>query len=203
MASRRRGLLYFGVDIQAQLSEWWFGQKLPELRRRFGNNINLYFALLDPTSIDMYDPGSPLEEMLYELASHEGELAPDDDAYDLFYGPTGLRANVGGKLRFVMRTGRDSDVAETRPDLLEPGDFPFEGAGTYYEYRGGVSGLKKEDDGMVFREIVEKVIELRAAAAQVAVDACKGRAPGDGPTVKYLGGFTSPYYRGDDVPQVA
>jgi hypothetical protein len=200
MASRRKGLLYFGVDIQAQLAEWWFAEKLPELRQRFGADKDLYFAQLDPATAELYDTVEPLEETLYELVSRQGEIEPGTDDYELFYGPTGLRANVVGKMRFVLRTKLNSAVAEFRPDLLESGDFPFEGAGAHLGYWGGVSGLKKEDDWTVFCEIVEKVRELRATAALVAVAACKNRKPDAGPEVKYLGKYENPYYRGEEAP---
>jgi hypothetical protein len=178
----------FGTDVDGQLKDWWRGEGIDELRKRFGPEVNIYFGVLDPAMADIFDCEFPLEELLHSLDTRQASQAEGvtvDDDY--FFGETGLQANVDGKLAFVLRTGLDSSEAQTRADLVEPGDFPMAGAGTYRGYKGGVSGLAAADDWIVFCWIVDKVIQLRAAAAQAAISACKNRDPNAGADIKYLG----------------
>ena len=77
-----------------------------------------------------------------------------------------------------------SSEARNRPDLVEPGDFPWEGAGVYRGYLGGVSGFKEESDWWTYCRIVDKLIELRAAVGQRAIQASKDRVEG----MKYMEG---------------
>jgi hypothetical protein len=89
-----------------------------------------------------------------------------------------LAVNVEHKLRFVLRTGLDSSEAVTRPDLVEPGDFAFAGAGHYRGYTGGVSGLKQESDWWVFCRLVDRLIGIRTRLARAAMGASKNRLEG-------------------------
>lgn len=178
MVSVNAGKPRFGVDIDAELLDWWYEEYLPELRRRHGDDINVATVVLDPMMYDLLDWERSLAQELYRLVSGDRDS-------EVFAGEVGLVANIGGKLAFVLRTGLDSLEAEKRPDLVEPGDFPWEGAGTYRGYKGGTSGLAKESDWRVFMDVVDKTIELRAAAAQTPL-ASWDRLPDAGPSLKYL-----------------
>lgn len=158
----------FGVDVDRQVLNWWEGYK-STVRQRYGDGANVMVYVLDPTRD--HEWRMPLAGWLYRLVSSAEDL-------------DGLMTNIAGKLQFCLRTGLNSVEAEKRFDLLEPGDFPWEGAGFYRGYVGGASGLNKESDWRVFCEVVDQVIVYRAAAAARAVEASRAKVP----DWKYLDG---------------
>ena len=162
----------FGIDISDQMYVWFLDVKVPLIRTNYGEDTDLACIILKQGHGLSWD--DPAEKILaaVELGLISGEES------DKFTGPEGLLMNVVGKIRFYLRTGRNSVEALTRPDLVEPGDFPFEGAGEYRGYEGGVSGGRQESDWRWFCEIVDRYIELRVAAAKPAIEACKARRPG-------------------------
>lgn len=99
-------------------------------------------------------------EMIVAHIGDEGVATAENGTYD----------NVKGKLRFVLRTGMDSVMAETRQDFVCPGDFPWEGAGEYEGYIGGVSGLAKEEDWEMYCKCIDKLIELLTKVISKAME---------------------------------
>jgi hypothetical protein len=87
--------------------------------------------------------------------------------------PDGTMENVGGKLRFVLREGMDSVEAETSLHLVQPGDFPWQGAGTYRGFTGGVSGRTKREDWLIFCHLVDHLIDLMNQVAERAHATCE------------------------------
>lgn len=170
-----RSVLRFGVDVGAQLRTWFRDVYLPDLHKKFGESSEIVVCILDPTL--PHDWRNPLTNLAYRLVG-----SSDPEHAD---GAEGLCANIAGKLAFYLRTGLASRLAESRPDLVEPGDFPHEGAARYRNYHGGASGLPcGADDWEVYCDCVDKLIELRAAAAATAIQESRDRVPGR----KYLGG---------------
>ncbi len=166
--------LYFGMNLQSRMQAWFSASFYFEvLRRKYGDGCMIAGAILDSTL--QHDWQDPLANMAVCL-QHGTE--------ERIGGPEGLLANVQGKLHFCLRTRLNSSEARLRPDLLEPGDFPYEGAGFYRGYAGGVSGLSEEQDWWVFCRMVDEYIEFRASAAERFVVASKARKPG----MKYLAG---------------
>lgn len=190
MTSLEYNGLYFDVDVMEEFRRWWHTEGAAEYEAKYGNTA-MAFVVLNPASTSYYIVERPLDESLYELlVAPRGTGADEFDA--LFSGPTGLLNNVAGKLRFVIRTGQNSVQAETQEWLLEPGDFPFEGAGIYRGFTGGVSGLANQDNWKVFCWLIDKFVEIRRAAARAAIERMKNRdKTNDDPLIKYLG----------DIPQ--
>lgn len=148
----------FGVNVEQQFTDWFEGEFTASFIERYpGKGIAL--VILDPDYINQ------------ACLNWESPLAPDTTMIELLIGhasegtkPDGVLDNVAGKLRFVLRTGQNSIEAE-KPEnigLLREGDFTWEGAGEYRGYVGGVSGLAKHDDWLVFRECVDKLDHLIA-----------------------------------------
>lgn len=152
---------YFGEEVDIALQNWFIDEFSSVLRQKYGEGAEVSVVIVDPKS-NWQQP----------LPSYISCGNADDPRY------SDLVENVEHKLRFVLRTGLNSSEAATRPDLVEPGDFPYEGAGYYRGYCGGASGLNEESDWWVFRRTVDKLIELRALAASPAIAASKNRVPG-------------------------
>lgn len=164
-------VLYFGVDIDAMLQAWFSEIFIPELREKYGEDVKLAAIILG--ALPLLDvKATSLSEL-----PHQHILVTSGDL-DVVGSSEGLVANVEHKLEFVLRTGLPSSFARQRPDLVEPGDFPWAGAGIYKSYPGGVSGLNEESDWWAYERIVDKLIELRSAAAEAAIAASKARAEG-------------------------
>ncbi len=172
-------VLHFGADIDAMLQAWFQQTFVPELREKYGEDAEVAVLILG--QVPWLRKASCLEDFQLQHVLSSGDSSN-------IAGNEGLRANVEHKLKFVMRTGLPSSFARQRPDLVEPGDFPWAGAGTYKGYTGGVSGLNEESDWWVFERIIDKLIELRATAAKPAIAASKNRAEG----WKYLEGEGRP-----------
>ncbi|HSX41155.1 MAG TPA: hypothetical protein VLF21_00760 [Candidatus Saccharimonadales bacterium] len=163
----------FGLLIQRQLDTWFHQVMVPNLQQKYGDDVEVSVVILDPARVP--DPSDPCSTGLYFVSvGDETRISAEE----------GLTDNVDHKLRFVLRTGLPSSEAALRPDLVEPGDFPWAGAGTYRDYTGGASGLKEESDWWVFCRVVDHVIHLRTDAALRPIQACKERRPG----WKYLEG---------------
>ncbi len=126
-----------------------------------------------------WDWKDPLDSAL--IVCHVGEQMYKQEA-------DGTRDNVVHKLRFVLRTSLNSVIAESRPDLVRVGDFPWGGAGTYRNWTGGVSGLTKEQDWEMFCLCTEKLIRLLGAVNSKAMAQAKQalRQPLSAVGTKYL-----------------
>lgn len=173
---------FFWVDVQSQLEEWWWsvGEKEFFAAHPDERGKNYFAIILDPNY--PHDWQRPFAGPSYFLTNvRESELLH----------PTGTPSNVAGKMRFVLRTGLDSVEAETRYDLVLPGDFPWEGAGETDGYPGGVSGFAKKSDTVLRARITEKIVGLRTAAADPIYRAAR-RHP---EATKYLGGDPLEYLR--------
>ncbi len=162
-------ITYFGVHIDAMLQAWFGEIFVPELRHKYGNDTEVAALVLVDTP--WLSPEVQLEKMeaRHLLLSSDNERVTGDE---------GLLENVRRKLSFVLRTEMPSSFARQRPDLVEPGDFPWAGAGTYKGYTGGVSGLNEESDWWAYERIIDQLIKLRAEAAQAAIAASKERVEG-------------------------
>lgn len=179
--------LRFGHDIQQEMQEWWEQDHCPNtLAPTYGNTplfVLVYGPDQSPLKVMEVSDAVPLLTLAYNY-DLSGPGSPDD-----------LRNNVAGKLNFVWRTFQDSAVAERRPDLVEPGDFPYGGAGEYRSYVGGASGLPGGDkDWKVVTDVIDKLILVRGAAAEAALSALHnsehkrpGIDPVDAARIKYLG----------------
>lgn len=154
----------YGGDLTTLMEQWFVAEFLPEFYKKYGKDAEIaVFIANSAVRLDWTDPfgsGTPGGVVLGNVTGNR---------------MTELIDNVVGKLRFVLRTGRPSADARHRPDLLEPGDFPFEGAGTYMGRTGGASGLMEESDWWVFKRVVEQYNKLRAELTKSAVDACANR----------------------------
>ena len=165
---------YFGIRIDFVLRDWFQEAFLPELREKYGDDVQIA-AIVAPHQYWAI-PEECFAHLPQPILSSTGGTAVE------------LGENVRRKLRFVLRTGLPSSFARQRPDLVEPGDFPWAGAGVYKGYVGGVSGLNEESDWWAFERIVDRLIELRTAAALPAIQASKDRIEG----WKYLEGGGNP-----------
>ncbi len=180
---------YFGVDVSAQMVDWWRKDFLERpivkaMRRgKDGQVRHLVTVILDP--FVQHNWQSPFGHVLLKLdTSHE-----DGAELDKFSGETSLDTNVAGKLRFCLRTGQDSIFAETNPDLLLSGDFPWEG-GLFAcrGYTGGTSGLDKHDDALVTEQVIDQLKHVRAVAARPSVERSGDYRNQPNPALaKYLG----------------
>ena len=171
-------MAYFGVDVIQELTEWIEGDFYSELVKKYGEgNTDFWSAIYPAVSV-------------YRFVLKDLDTPPllafgfGNGPSEKMWGDGGLADNVIRKIRFVARTGLPSSEARNRPDLVEPGDFPFAGAGVYRGYFGGVSGFKEEADWWVFCRIVDKLIELRSAVGERAIQASRDRVPG----MKYMEG---------------
>jgi|GEM_PF-3930462 len=178
---------HFGTNIGSQMVEWWRGEFLPtiETARSDGNGGLKPVATVILAPVVQHNWRLPLQYVLVRLdTSHEGT-----HEQDRFTGPVGLYLNVAGKLRFSLRTEQDSIFAELNPDLLLPGDFPWEGAlYNYNGYTGGTSGLRKQDDAQVTMDVIQQLKKFRAAAARPFVlDSGNYRNQPNPALAKYLG----------------
>jgi hypothetical protein len=174
--------LYFGVDIQGLLEEWWRNGGAEEVLSNLdGENLSGY-----PLGFVTLQQGAP-HDWRNPLAYVQHVLTHDPIGDADFYGPAGLFQNVAGKGRFALRERHDSLAAETKPWLLHPGDFPY--GGFVLDASAGASGLPggRKDHRAVLK-IMEKLRDLRAEAAAPMVEAVDNRkkgAPGE-EQVKYM-----------------
>jgi hypothetical protein len=182
---------YFGIDVSARFDGWFRTDFADMIKARFGMDKIMSLIILDPD--DACDALVNWREPL-----RNAMITADIGSADRVTSPTGTRNNVCGKLRYVLRTGRNSVEAETSHGSRREGDFPWEGAGIYYPagsgltYIGGVSGLAKEEDWEMFVHCVEQLhgmIVMVDAAAKHKYDSL--RAADDLPDEwKYMDGLT-------------
>ena len=175
----------FGVNVHDMFMDWFDGEFAEMFEGRFPDKGMTLVVLKNDNLVELeqnwrYPQGFEL------IVAHMGDEAvatTKDGTYD----------NVKGKLRFVVRTGRNSVAAETQQNLVQPGDFPWEGAGNYMGYIGGVSGLAKEEDWEMFCICVDKLIELLKDVNSVAMTISDNlrKKPGCPSGAKYLNGINA------------
>lgn len=161
---------FFGVDVDTEFTRYLSSPKLKAwLDTNYpGDQPSISFALLNNDYRSEWDWRDPLGNRSHTLIKFviwgdvEAGMAPD-----------GTMDNVGSKLRFVVREGMDSVEAETNLYLVQPGDFPLEGAGTYRGFTGGVSGRKKREDWLIFCHLVDYLINLMNQVARQAHATCE------------------------------
>jgi len=155
---------YFGADIDEQLRKWHDGEFKQEFREKYGTEAAAATQIVRPE---------------WRHLVRFGEPVPMDWMYNLYIPgsrPEGeLQQNVYFKMQFTLATGMNSAEARYHTDLLQPGMFPYAGAGIHRGYLGGTSGLLEESDWWVFCRIVDKLADLRAVAAAPAIAASKAR----------------------------
>jgi hypothetical protein len=142
----------FGVNVHGMFMDWFNGEFTEMFEGRFpGKGMTL--VILDTDDIIELERHwrDPMGRAMIVAHIGDKETAVTNN---------GTMQNVEGKLRFVLRTGRNSVDAETQQDLVSPGDFPWEGAGHYRNNIGGVSGLAKEEDWEMLCICVDKLIDL-------------------------------------------
>lgn len=176
---------FFGVNVRSQFEAY---VDSPEFDAWLKANTNgsdpVSFAVLENRQRDDWHWTAPLRNCTfrYVVSGYVGKgMEPD-----------GTMENVERKLRFVLRTGLNSVEARTRPDLIQPGDFPHEGAGTYRGYTGGVSGRKAPEDWRIFCHLVDKLIELLGTVGTKVLNKCDElrKDPNALVGTKYLPPFT-------------
>jgi len=147
--------------MTSAMNAWFTTEFMPEFHKKYGKDAEIAVVILrNDVTVDWANPLDDSPLVLANVKERRWEELVD---------------NIAGKLRFVLRTGRNSADARHRPDLLEPGDFPFEGAGAYMNRTGGASGLMEESDWWVFKRVVEQYNKLRAKYTAPAVEACANR----------------------------
>lgn len=160
---------YFGVNVHEEFTNYLVS---PELQKWLDTNYpgahpSISFALLNNDFRSEWNWRNPLGNVDHVLIQSviwgdvSAGLAPD-----------GTMENVDAKLHFVVREGLDSVEAETHLYLVQPGDFPFQGAGTYRGFTGGVSGRTKREDWMIFCHLVDYLIDLLNQVAERANETC-------------------------------
>lgn len=177
----------FGVNVLAWLTTWFNGEFTTMFNERWHQGMTLVVLNTDDFVELMQGWRDPLKFAMinFYIGGRDEALKTD-----------GTRDNVAGKLRWVLRHLWRSMMAnsvhsETKHDQVRVGDFTWEGAGLYRGYIGGVSGLKKKEDWMLFCFFIDKLIELldlvNTAAMQKADELRKQPDCPEG--VKYLIGI--------------
>lgn len=161
---------YFGVNVHEEFTRYlvsvefqkWLDTNYP------GDTPSISFALFNNDFRSEWDWRDPFGNLnhLHGMWVIWGDTA---DAM----APDGTMNNVESKLRFVLREGLDSVEAETNLHLVQPGDFPWQGAGTYRGFTGGVSGRKKREDWLIYCHLINHLIDLMNQVATEAFNACE------------------------------
>ncbi|HMS91880.1 MAG TPA: hypothetical protein PJ993_00785 [Candidatus Saccharibacteria bacterium] len=141
-----------GVNVLRMFMDWFEDEFYEEFYQRFPDK-GMTLVVLDSDNLIDLQQNWRHPQGFEMIVAHIGDEA-------IAIAANGTYENVKGKLRFVLRTGMDSVMAETRQDFVRPGDFPWEGAGEHEGYIGGVSGLAKEEDWEMYCKCVDKLIEL-------------------------------------------
>lgn len=175
----------FGINVFEQHSKWFYGQFAADFKARFSNDKGMTLVLLDPDekcSAYLNWRNSLKHQILAIYLGDELAAMGTDGTYE----------NVGGKLQYCLREDEDSVKAETHPERVRVGDFPWEGAGVHRGWWGGVSGLKKEEDWEMFKLNVDWIVDLIGRITAVAMKkADKLRKQDDCPPgTRYLIGIT-------------
>jgi len=155
---------YFGVDLDAELRQWFEANLVPELKEEYGEGLTFAFVLLDNDLKSRWSWQTPLNHVAH-LLTIGGERCHE---------PGNVIENIGGKLSFTLEHLLDSAAAHDYPELLREGNFPYKGAVFNYRgFTGGVSGLPEDDDPEVFKRIVDEYVEQRRRIARLAVKISK------------------------------
>ena len=165
---------YFGKNLKATVTVWWSEEFAKVLDEKYGVQSVAAVILRPWVRHDWRSPESA-ESVLVEL--WHGPECEDD-----------LRANAYHKLRFALRTGLDSSQADRNPHLLEPGDFPNDGAAFHKGFVGAASGLPGESDVWVVQQVIDKLVSVRGDVGEAAIRASRRGQPG----WKYLPDETPP-----------
>lgn len=173
----------FGQDHPAQIGRWFQDEFREDLETKYGERADtIVVVVLPPIALHHFNWRSPLDEVLYILEYGSSVVIES------------LIENIAGKFRFTLRTGLPSSQAHTRPDLVEPGDFPWAGAQIYRGYPVGVSALVEESDVWVGERVVDELIVPRSLTGERAIRASRAGVPGwkflDGDSSKLLGPAT-------------
>ncbi len=175
---------HFGINVERKFLDWFRGEFATEFAERFpGKGITL--VILDPDNLFQacLDWRTPLAHEI--LLGVLGDPKASNE-------PGGTYNNVVGKLMYVLRTNTYHSLdAETDYVMLRPGDFPWEGAGMYKEFLGGVSGLAKQDDWAVYCQCIDKLRELLEAVGKKAKETADELRGTEGAPIgiKYLNGI--------------
>lgn len=146
---------YFGMNIDYGLGRWVRNVLGPSVVNKYGKDT-AFVAVILPTSARV---GGDVDELMEQaIVISYGHVKE---------GPQGLQENVLHKLQWCLRTGMNSAEANYHPELLEEGDYPYEGAGCHRGFWGGVSGLHEESDWWVFKQIVDQLIGMRLSASSM------------------------------------
>jgi hypothetical protein len=158
---------YFGVNIDAEFNAYIDSEAFQAwLDEHYPGTDAISFALLNNDFRSEWNWRNPLNRAHTLFSSVIwGDVATA-------MAPDGTMENVGSKLRFVLREGKDSVEAETLKHLVQPGDFPWQGAGTYRGFTGGVSGRTKREDWLIFCHLVDHLISLMDQVATLAGEFC-------------------------------
>ncbi len=151
-----------GVNVHRMFMDWFEGFFTEEFESRFPNK-GMTLVVLNPDNLIELQQNWLNPQDFEMIVAHIGDE-------DVATATNGTYENVKCKLHFVLRTGMDSVMAETRQDFVRPGDFPWEGAGKYKGYIGGVSGLAKEDDWEMYCMCIDKLIELLTEVISKAIE---------------------------------
>lgn len=169
-----------GVNVLRMFMDWFEGEFTDEFVQRFPDKGMTLVVLKSDEFVELQQNWRHPQgfQMIVAHIGDEAIATAENGTYD----------NVLHKLHFVLRTGEDSATAEIRQDLVRPGDFPWEGAGEYEGYVGGVSGLAKEEDWEMYCKCIDKLIELLTKVISKAMERSdKLRKQPDCPTgAKYM-----------------
>lgn len=155
---------HFGIDVEKKFIDWFHGKFATEFAERFPDKKGISLVILDPDNIVKVraEWSDPLANAI--LVSYLGDQEAHTKA-------DGTLQNVAGKLSFCLRGGyTHSRQAEESFLWVRPGDFPWEGAGEYRGFYGGVSGLDKADDWAVYQQCIGKLIEILEAVGKKALE---------------------------------
>lgn len=159
---------YYGVDVGEALNRYihsegfgaWLDATYP------GDHPSISFVTLNNDFRSEWDWRNPLNPAHIQFSwviwgDFDAAMAPD-----------GTMQNIEGKLRFVLRENMNSVEAETMKYLVQAGDFPFQGAGTYKGFTGGVSGRSKREDWQIYCHLIDYLVDLMDQVATEASKAC-------------------------------
>lgn len=189
----------FGVNVEAQFLTWFYGEYATDVEQRHeGRGVTLVL-LGAPNRLSLIDEwDSPLE--CAEFVAHIGDV-------EAARADNGTLQNVEGKLRFFLRTGVRWTEEDPPIHLVEEGDFPWEGAGEYRGFIGGMSGLPGGKlDWDDFTRCVDKLIELIAAVTSAAIERANELRKQEGSPLgtKYLKGIdVSDLFPVDEPSEIA
>lgn len=141
-------------------TDWFINEGVPEFKAKYGD-ADFSLVILDPC--EEHNWREPLAKVPLALLCTDYRLATQKG---------GTLENVDRKMRFCLRNKLNSVEAQHRRGLVIAGDFPWEGAGWYEGFLGGVSGQDKgSDDWQIFCRCIDKLIELNTAFIEPRIEA--------------------------------